>query len=58
MKPIGENKEWVIFYTSEDYDEEKMTETVTTEISFDPPGRIVSSAVQNRLATILNIQRN
>ena len=38
-------KNGVIFYTSEDYDEEKMlTETVTTEISFDPPGRIVSSA--------------
>ena len=35
----------VIFQTSEDYDEEKMlTETMTTEISFDPPGSIVSRA--------------
>ena len=35
----------VIFQTSEDYDEEKMlTETMTTEISVDPPGRIVSRA--------------
>ena len=35
----------VIFQASENYDEEKMlTEAMTTEISFDPPGRIVSSA--------------